>query len=133
MSIRGHTPHDIWDCPTCKPIAMDHLLKDEKNRGDLLEMVCKDGVCKPIVTENLWKDKAYRKDIVGKLLEDETQRGDLLGRICEDEECKKDLSKIFDEKKDEEELKVIEDDGRREETWAQRRLRERREKSGKTS
>ena len=132
MSIKGHTPHDIWDCPTCKPITMDHLLKNEKHRGDLLEMVCKDAVCKPIVTENLWKDEDYRKDLVGKLLEDENQMGELLGRICENEECRKDLSKIFDEKKGEEGVKVIENGERREETWAQRRLRERREKAGKT-
>ena len=126
MTVKGHTPHDIFDCPTCKPIALEHLLKDEKHRGGLLEMVCKDGVCRPVVAENLWKDEAYRTDVVEKLLKDETQRGSLLGRICEDEECRKGISKIFEEKG----FEVSESVG--DESWAQRRLRERRERAGKT-
>ena len=127
MSIKGHTPHDIFDCPTCKPIAIEHLLKDEKHRGGLLETVCKDGVCKPIVAENLWKDEEYRKEVLGKLLKDETQRGDLLEGICTDEACRKDILKIFKEKN----IGVTESG--RDETWAQRRLRERKERAGKTS
>lgn len=117
MSIKGHTPHDIFDCPTCKPIAIEHLLKDEKHRGDLLETVCKDGICKPIVAENLWKDKDYKAEVLGKILKDETQRGGLLGRICEDEECRKGITKIFTEKG-----YVIGE--KKEETFAQRRRRE---------
>ena len=127
MSIKGHTPHDIFDCPTCKPIAIDHLLKDEKHRGGLLEMVCKDGVCKPVVAETLWKDEEYRKDVLGKILKDETQRGTLLEGICTDESCRKDILKIFKEKN----IEVTERVG--EESWAQRRLRERAERAAKAS
>ena len=117
MSIKGHTPHDIFDCPTCKPIAIDHLLKDEKHRGGLLETVCKDGVCKPLLAENLWKDEGYRKDVLGKILKDENQRGNLLEGICTDEACRKDISKIFEEKG-----YVIGE--KKEETFAERRRRE---------
>lgn len=117
-SIKGHTAHDIFDCPTCKPKAIEHLLKEEKHRSGLLETVCKDGVCKPIVAENLWKDEEYRKGVLGKILKDETQRGTLLEGICTDEDCRRDILKIFKEKN----IEVTESVG--EESWAQRRLRE---------
>lgn len=128
ITVKGHTPHDLWDCPTCKPVAIDHLLKEEKHRSGLLETVCKNGVCKPIVAENLWKDAEYRKDVLGKLLKDETQRGSLLEGICTDETCRKDLLKKLKEKN----IEVSEsgsESERKDESWAQKRLRERREKA----
>jgi len=90
-------------------------------------MVCKDGVCKPVVAETLWKDEEYRKDVLGKILKDETQRGTLLEGICTDESCRKDILKIFKEKN----IEVTERVG--EESWAQRRLRERAERAAKAS
>ena len=126
MTIKGHTPHDLWDCPTCKPVAIDHLLKDETHRGGLLETVCTDGVCRPIVAETLWKDEDYRKDVLGKLLKDEEQRGPLLEGICTDEACRNDIFRILKEKNIE-----VSERGR-DETWAQQRLRERKERSGTT-
>ena len=124
ITIKGHTPHDIFDCPTCKPIALSHLLKDEKHRSGLLEMVCKDGVCKPIVAGKLWEDDEYKAEVLGKILKDETQRGGLLGRICEDEECRKGITKIFEEK-------GYAVGTKKEETWTQRRRREMAEEKKK--
>ena len=66
--------------------------------------------CKPIVVEALWKDEEYRRQV--------------MERVCEDDECRQAISKMFEGKGYEVRKRGEET---REETWAERRLRERRE------
>lgn len=62
--------------------------------------------CKPIVIDKLWADEGYRKTMAEK--------------VCEDEECRNLFLKTFEEKG----YGSKENVGK-EETWAERRLRER--------
>jgi len=65
--------------------------------------------CKPIVVEKLWADEGYRKTMAEK--------------VCEDEECRNLFLKQLEEKGYE-----VTEAGRKDESWAERRLRERRER-----
>lgn len=67
--------------------------------------------CKPVVIEKLWADEGYRKSMAEK--------------VCEDEECRNLFIKQFDEKG----YGAKENGGGKEESWADRRLRERRERN----
>ena len=84
LTVKGHTAHDILDCPTCRPM----------------------------VVEGLWKDEGYRQQVMEK--------------VCEDDVCREAISKMFEEKGYE--VRKHEEGSGREETWAERRLRERRER-----
>ena len=65
--------------------------------------------CKPIIVDKLWENEEYRQTMAEK--------------VCEDEECRNLFLKHF-EKKGYEGIEA----GRKEETWAERRLRERSER-----
>ncbi len=65
--------------------------------------------CKPIIIDKLWQDKEYRQAIAEK--------------ACEDEECRTLFTKKLEEKGYE-----VAKAGRKDESWAQRRLRERKER-----
>lgn len=64
--------------------------------------------CKPVIVEKLWENEGYRQAMAEK--------------VCEDEECRALFQKHFEKKG----YEVIEA-GRKDESWAERRLRERRE------
>lgn len=66
--------------------------------------------CKPVIVEKLWESPEYRQAIAEK--------------VCEDEECRALFVKQFESKG----YEVIEA-GRKDESWAERRLRERSERS----
>lgn len=65
--------------------------------------------CKPIVVEKLWESEEYRQAMAEK--------------VCEDEACRTLFLKKFEEKG----YEVVEA-GRKDESWAERRLRERGER-----
>jgi hypothetical protein len=66
--------------------------------------------CKPIVIDTLWESKEYRQAMAEK--------------VCEDEECRNLFLKQFEEKG-----YGVKENGGKEESWADRRLRERRERN----
>lgn len=68
--------------------------------------------CRPIVVDKLWESEEYRQKV--------------MERICEDDACREAVSKIFKEK-GYEVSKHGEEPGKHE-SWAARRLRERRER-----
>ena len=71
--------------------------------------------CKPVILDKLWADEGYRKTMAEK--------------VCEDEECRNLFLKHFDEKGyGPKEKGAKENGGGKEESWADRRLRERRER-----
>ena len=63
--------------------------------------------CKPVILEKLWENEEYRQAIAE--------------RVCEDEECRNLFIKQFEEKGYE-----VREAGRKDESWAARRLRERK-------
>lgn|GEM_PF-5702857 len=66
--------------------------------------------CKPIVVEKLWENPEYRQNVMEK--------------ICEDDACRESMTKIFKDKGF-----GVEENVGKDESWADRRLRERRERS----
>ncbi len=66
--------------------------------------------CKPLIVDKLWASDEYRQGVMEK--------------ICEDDACRESMTKMFTEKG----LGVAENVGK-DESWAQRRLRERRERN----
>lgn len=68
--------------------------------------------CRPIVVKKLWEDEDYRRQV--------------MERVCEDDACRAAVSKIFEEKGYE--VRKHGEEPRKEESWAKRRLRERKER-----
>ena len=66
--------------------------------------------CKPIVVDKLWESEEYRQKVMES--------------ICEDDACRAAISKMFTDKGYE-----VMEAGRKDESWAERRLRERRERN----
>jgi len=66
--------------------------------------------CKPVIVNKLWESEEYRQAVAEK--------------VCEDEECRNLFIKQFEEKGYE-----VTEAGRKDESWAERRLRERAKKS----
>ena len=62
--------------------------------------------CKPIVVEKLWENEEYRQKV--------------MERICEDDACRESMTKMFTDKGF-----GVEENVGKEESWAERRLRER--------
>ena len=58
ISVEGHTAHDILDCPTCKPIVIDTLWKDEGYRQKVMESICEDDACRASISK-MFEDKGY--------------------------------------------------------------------------
>lgn len=65
--------------------------------------------CKPIIIQKLWQDEDYRKRIMES--------------ICDDDACRSSMIKMFEDKG-----LGVNKDVKTTETWAERRLRERRER-----
>ena len=67
--------------------------------------------CKPIVVNKLWENEEYRQKI--------------MENICEDDDCRNAISKMFADKG----FGVTENGGKDDESWSERRLRERTERT----
>lgn len=82
-----------------------HFTVDGHTAHDILDCP----TCKPIVIDKLWENEEYKQKV--------------MGQICEDDACREAISKMFTDKG----YGVKEDVGN--ESWAERRLRERREQT----
>lgn len=72
--------------------------------------------CKPLIIDKLWDSEEYKQKV--------------MEQICEDDACREAISKMFKDKghgADKEQ--GVEEDDRKDESWAERRLRERRERA----
>ena len=71
--------------------------------------------CKPLVVDKLWESEEYRQKV--------------MENICEDDACRESMTKLFKDKGYG--VKENGGSGGAEESWAERRLRERREQAAK--